>query len=78
MYSDVQASAKSLDSLETSHPIESEVHCPDEIKEIFDSISYDKGGSVLRMVYCYLGNEIFRKVYIYIIIYYLLLYINIE
>lgn len=62
--SDVQGSAKSLDSLETSHPIENEVHSPDEIKEIFDSISYDKGGSVLRMIYCYLGHDVFRKVYI--------------
>ena len=32
-----------LDSLQSSHPISSEVHHPDEISQIFDGISYDKG-----------------------------------
>eukprot|EP01027_Heterolobosea_sp_BB2_P018308 GEZU01025811.1.p1 GENE.GEZU01025811.1~~GEZU01025811.1.p1 ORF type:complete len:486 (+),score=140.93 GEZU01025811.1:106-1563(+) len=34
--------ALSLDGLETSHPIEVEVNHPDEINEIFDTISYAK------------------------------------
>ena len=33
------------DALESSHPISVEVGHPDEINEIFDSISYEKGKS---------------------------------
>lgn len=32
-----------FDALESSHPISVPVHHPDEIKEIFDHISYGKG-----------------------------------
>lgn len=32
-----------LDSLESSHPISVPVDHPDEIRQIFDSISYEKG-----------------------------------
>ena len=35
------------DALETSHPISIKVHHPDEINEIFDRISYEKGKIVL-------------------------------
>src|SRR3989344_6605942 len=38
------------DSLKTTHPIEVEINSPEEIEEIFDEISYQKGGSVLRML----------------------------
>lgn len=36
------------DSLETSHPIKVDVGHPDEINEIFDNISYEKGSSLIR------------------------------
>ncbi len=49
-----------LDSLKTTHPIEVEVGHPDEIDEIFDSISYAKGASVIRMLANYLGEKTFR------------------
>lgn len=49
------------DSLITTHPIEVHVSNPNEIEEIFDKISYGKGGSVLRMIESYLGSETFRK-----------------
>ncbi len=49
------------DSLKTTHPIEVEVKNPHEIEEIFDAISYSKGGSILRMLESYLGEETFRK-----------------
>lgn len=49
-----------LDSLDNTHPIEVEVHHPDQISEIFDAISYDKGASVLRMLSTYIGAENFR------------------
>ncbi len=56
-----QASAFHEDSLKNTHPIEVEVHHPDQIAEIFDAISYQKGGSVLRMLLHYIGPENFRN-----------------
>lgn len=61
LYSDNQSLAKGLDSLLSSHPVEVTVNSPEEIDEIFDSISYYKGSSVLRMLFCYLGRESFQK-----------------
>uniref|UniRef100_A0A6A7G5G9 Aminopeptidase n=3 Tax=Hirondellea gigas TaxID=1518452 RepID=A0A6A7G5G9_9CRUS len=49
------------DSMESSHPIEIPVKDPEEIKEIFDGISYAKGGSILRMLNNYLTPEVFRQ-----------------
>lgn len=49
------------DSLRTTHPIEVKIKNPHEIEEIFDAISYSKGGSILRMLESYLGEETFRK-----------------
>jgi len=53
--------ALSLDALKTSHPIEVEIRKPSEIREIFDDISYDKGGSILRMLEDFIGEESFRS-----------------
>jgi tricorn protease interacting factor F2/3 len=53
--------AFSLDALKTSHPIEVEIKKPSEIREIFDDISYDKGGSILRMLEDFIGNDAFRS-----------------
>ena len=50
-----------LDALATTHPIEVEVHHPDEIGEIFDEVSYSKGASMIRMLADYLGEENFRN-----------------
>jgi hypothetical protein len=36
------------------------VNHPDEINEIFDSISYGKGASVIRMIANFLGLETFN------------------
>lgn len=55
------AAALKLDALENTHPIEIEVSHPDEIWEIFDSVSYAKGSAVIRMLADYLGEEIFRN-----------------
>ncbi len=55
------AEAFSLDSLKNTHPIEVEVGHPAEISEIFDSVSYAKGASVLRMLWKYLGEKDFQK-----------------
>jgi puromycin-sensitive aminopeptidase len=53
--------ALGLDGLRTSHPIEARVDDPAEIRELFDAISYSKGGSVLRMLEDFLGAETFRR-----------------
>ncbi len=57
---DDHARALHLDSLKNTHPIEVEVHHPDQTSEIFDAISYAKGGSILRMLHNYLGPINFR------------------
>ncbi len=54
-------SGLSLDGLRNSHPIEAKVKDPSEIRELFDAISYSKGGAVLRMLEDFLGEETFRK-----------------
>ena len=53
--------AMSLDSLKTSHPIDVKVDKPSEVREIFDEISYNKGGTVLRMLENFLGEKNFRN-----------------
>jgi aminopeptidase 2 len=51
----------SLSFLETSHPISVPVNVPDEINEIFDTISYQKGGSVIRMMANFLQLSTFNQ-----------------
>jgi aminopeptidase N len=55
-----QGLALKLDALEHTHPIEVEVRHPDEIRTVFDAISYEKGASVLLMLHDYLGGNDFR------------------
>ena len=58
---DAMNTAMSLDSLKTTHPIDVKVNSPAEVREIFDAISYDKGGCVLRMLEHYVGEPNFQK-----------------
>lgn len=58
---DEQHRALKLDALEHTHPIEVPVHHPDEIRTIFDTISYSKGASVIHMLNDYLGPDDFRN-----------------
>ena len=50
-----------LDSAPTTHAIRAKADTPAEINEMFDGISYGKGGAVLAMVENYLGKETFRQ-----------------
>ncbi|HEY6271462.1 MAG TPA: M1 family metallopeptidase [Terriglobales bacterium] len=50
-----------LDALKNTHPIHAEAETPDEINELFDSISYEKGAAVLRMVESYVSPDVFRR-----------------
>ena len=57
---DEQAPALKLDSLQNTHPISVAINHPDEIRTIFDAISYEKGASVLNMLKNHIGDEHFR------------------
>ena len=54
-------STLNLDSQAVTRTIRAEANTPDEINEMFDGITYQKGGAVLGMVESYLGEEQFRK-----------------
>ena len=56
-----QAAALRLDGLKSSHPIQVPIGAAKEVDEVFDAISYCKGACVIRMIYCVLGEEAFRK-----------------
>jgi puromycin-sensitive aminopeptidase len=56
-----RAAALRLDSLKSTHPIECPVHRPEETEELFDLISYEKGCSVLYMIYQYMGADNFME-----------------
>ena len=58
---DVISTALSADQYISTHPINVMVNDPKEIDEIFDRISYEKGGSLLAMLEDYVGKEVFRK-----------------
>ena len=53
--------ARNIDSLRTSHPVEVPVKDPGAINEIFDTISYLKGCCIIRMLYDWLGQEAMQK-----------------
>jgi puromycin-sensitive aminopeptidase len=53
--------ALALDGLHTTRPIEFPVRTPDEVDSMFDALTYEKGGSLLRMLEQYLGMERFRE-----------------
>ena len=48
------------DAFESSHPVEANVVTPDQINNVFDSITYSKGAALLRMLESVVGEEAFR------------------
>ncbi|XP_074210021.1 aminopeptidase N [Camelus bactrianus] len=53
-----------VDALASSHPLTTpakEVNTPAQISEMFDTISYSKGASVIRMLSDFLTEELFKK-----------------
>jgi len=52
--------ALQVDGLHSTRPIEYEVVSPDDTRGMFDVLTYEKGGSVLRMLEQYLGEQTFR------------------
>ncbi len=57
---DEQQSALKLDALDNTHAIEAPINHLDEIRSIFDAISYNKGASAIHMLHGYLGADDFR------------------
>ncbi|KAK7003237.1 hypothetical protein BgiMline_004674 [Biomphalaria glabrata] len=49
------------DSELASHPIITSVESPSEVTSVFDLISYDKGSSIIRMLYSVMGHSTFFK-----------------
>lgn len=56
-----KSTAIRLDSLPSSRPIINKVTSPHHAIEVFDEIAYQKSGSIIRMIYSTLGEDIFRK-----------------
>jgi puromycin-sensitive aminopeptidase len=56
-----RAAALHVDGLHSTRSIEYPVGPPDEAAGMFDILTYQKGGAVLRMLEQYLGPEVFRR-----------------
>jgi aminopeptidase N/puromycin-sensitive aminopeptidase len=50
-----------VDALRNTHAIHAQAESPNEINELFDSISYEKGAAVIRMIESYISPEVFRR-----------------
>ncbi|MCC6811265.1 MAG: M1 family metallopeptidase [Deltaproteobacteria bacterium] len=59
-YQEDKEGALFADALVNTHPIYTPVKSPAEATELFDVITYSKGGAVLRMLESYLGADKFR------------------
>ena len=56
-----RGNAMVTDALASTRPVEFPVHAPEEAEGMFDVLTYQKGGGVLRMLEQYLGAEAFRS-----------------
>lgn len=54
-------SAFDRDSRLTSHPLFFEIRKAEDVSEAFDSITYSKGASVLRMIQAVMGEQSFKQ-----------------
>jgi puromycin-sensitive aminopeptidase len=56
-----RSAAMAVDALKSTRPVEYPVRWPAEAADMFDVLTYQKGGSVLRMLEQYLGPDRFRE-----------------
>jgi puromycin-sensitive aminopeptidase len=56
-----KSEALSVDGLRATRPVEFEVGRPEDAEAMFDVLTYQKGGAVLRMLEQYLTPEVFRR-----------------
>ncbi len=57
----IRSRALNIDSLATTRPIEYPVTTPEEAEGMFDTVTYEKGASVVRMLEQFLGETVFRN-----------------
>lgn len=50
-----------LDASFAAHPIVQTADNPDQITELFDSITYSKGASIIRMLADFVGEDAFAE-----------------
>jgi puromycin-sensitive aminopeptidase len=60
-FSTERTAAFEVDSLTSTRAIEFEVLSPDDAQAMFDVLTYEKGGALLRMLEQYIGPEHFRR-----------------
>lgn len=60
-YQQEKEAALHADALQSTHPIYTPVQSPAEATELFDVITYSKGGSILRMAEQFLSPNVFRN-----------------
>lgn len=53
--------AKKVDQLKATRPIYAPVLSPAQAIEMFDTITYEKGAALLRMLECFVGEKIFQQ-----------------
>jgi aminopeptidase N len=58
---DGREQAMALDSFKTTHPIVQHIHTVEEIDQVFDAITYEKGEAVLSMLEAYAGPDKWQK-----------------
>jgi puromycin-sensitive aminopeptidase len=56
----IRMTAFEVDALTNTRPIEFPVESPDDASGMFDTLTYTKGGAVLRMIEQWLGANVFR------------------
>ncbi|XP_017269434.1 leucyl-cystinyl aminopeptidase [Kryptolebias marmoratus] len=62
LFLDMRFRAMDKDALNSSHAVSTEVNTPEQVEEMFDSVSYEKGASILLMLNAFLpGDQQFRK-----------------
>lgn len=57
----VRFGAMAKDALNSSHPVSAHVTTPEQVEEMFDSVSYEKGASILLMLNTSMPEDQFRK-----------------
>ena len=57
---DIFERGKQSDAVPSTHPVVQEVDTADQAEQSFDSITYDKGASIITMINAYVGRDRFR------------------
>jgi aminopeptidase N len=60
MYNARKVGGYSADQMSTTHAISQRVQNTDAADQVFDEITYNKGGAALRQLFALLGTEAFR------------------